>query len=136
MKDTRKLILFIILRGAIFGVNSLTEQEKGMLKSNSDWRNVFEELKTQAVLFLVFPILDELNIDDLQLLSSIRQDCFYSQVKCHQIAFAQKEMLGLLQQKGIPCVIIKGFAAAQYYPKPFLRAPGDVDFLVARKDFI
>ena len=56
MKDTRKLILFIILRGAIFGVNSLTEQEKGMLKSNSDWRNVFEELKTQAVLFLVFPI--------------------------------------------------------------------------------
>ena len=40
----------------------------------------------------------------------------------------------LLSENGIPYVIIKGMAAAAYYPVPFQRTMGDVDFLVARED--
>ena len=35
----------------------------------------------------------------------------------------------------VPYAILKGTAAAQYYPKPLLRAMGDIDILTRREDF-
>ena len=43
--------------------------------------------------------------------------------------------MNLLEANGIPCVIIKGAAAAMAYPYPALRSMGDVDFLVKRCDY-
>ena len=36
----------------------------------------------------------------------------------------------LFENNNIPLVILKGTAAAMYYPKPQLRTMGDIDFLV------
>ncbi len=49
--------------------------------------------------------------------------------------YGQNQLLKLLEKNGIPCVIIKGAAAAMAYPHPTLRSMGDVDFLVKRSDF-
>ncbi len=40
----------------------------------------------------------------------------------------------LLTGNSVPYVVLKGCASAMYYPEPFLRQLGDVDFLVAPED--
>ena len=44
------------------------------------------------------------------------------------------ELHRLMTSAGIPYVILKGCASAAYYPDPFLRTLGDVDFLVRPED--
>lgn len=46
----------------------------------------------------------------------------------------QQELDALLCKADIPYTILKGTAAASYYPKPELRQLGDVDFLVGSED--
>lgn len=48
---------------------------------------------------------------------------------------AQDQLINLMEQHNIPCVIIKGAAAMMYYPHPSMRAAGDIDFLVKREDY-
>lgn len=45
------------------------------------------------------------------------------------------EITELLGEAGIKPVILKGMAAAIYYPVPEIRTPGDVDFIVPPEDF-
>lgn len=47
----------------------------------------------------------------------------------------QDKLLKLLEANNISCVILKGCTAAMYYPKPYLRSMGDVDFLVRQDQF-
>ncbi len=44
--------------------------------------------------------------------------------------YAQNNLCTLLKNNGIPMAIIKGAAAAMLYPQPYLRAMGDIDFVV------
>lgn len=46
----------------------------------------------------------------------------------------QDQLVHLFEENSIPCVIIKGAAAAMAYPHPTLRSMGDVDILVKRAD--
>jgi hypothetical protein len=48
--------------------------------------------------------------------------------------YGQDQLIKLLESHNIPCVIIKGAAAAMAYPYPALRSMGDVDVLVKRCD--
>lgn len=48
---------------------------------------------------------------------------------------AQDQLIKLMEQHNIPCVIIKGAAAMIAYPHPTMRSAGDIDFLVKRKDY-
>lgn len=41
----------------------------------------------------------------------------------------------LMNENGIPYVILKGYASAYYYPEPMYRSMGDVDFLVPAGKF-
>ena len=47
----------------------------------------------------------------------------------------QTQLVKLFEEAGIPLVILKGTAAAMYYPEPFRRMMGDVDFLVPQDRF-
>ena len=42
----------------------------------------------------------------------------------------------LMKGNGIAYVVFKGLAVARYYPEPFVRTMGDVDFYVPKKDFL
>lgn len=48
---------------------------------------------------------------------------------------AQRDLIKLFEDNGIPMVILKGNAAAVYYPVPKRRTMGDIDFLVPRDRF-
>lgn len=42
----------------------------------------------------------------------------------------------LMKENGIAYVVFKGLAVARYYPEPFVRTMGDVDFYVPKEDFL
>lgn len=94
-----------------------------------DWKSVFAEMKEQAVAALPGEWLKTHSVD-----SSWNKYCFLQQGQWVRVMHAQSQLLDLLEESNIPSVIIKGAAAAMYYPHPNLRSMGDVDVLVKRKD--
>ncbi len=90
-----------------------------------DWQPVFEEMKQQTVAALPYNILPA----DA---TKWRSYCMKKWRQAVIILYAQNELISLLESNGISCVILKGTAAAMYYPYPMLRSMGDVDFLVKR----
>lgn len=91
---------------------------------DTDWQEVIKEAKLQTVQGLISPVIPEND-------NSVQQ----GMARYIRILFEQDKLVKLLDANGIPCVILKGCAAAIYYPKPQLRTMGDVDFLVPRDRF-
>ena len=99
----------------------------------ADWSAVFDEAKAQTVLALAgdrlpetVPKEDRAEWDrrsNAQLASYIRY------------LYAQDELCGLFAAHRIPMAILKGSAAAVYYPQPSLRAMGDIDLIVPEDRF-
>ena len=89
-----------------------------------DWSAVVAEAKAQTVMGLASPAVPV-------------RDESTEQGKAHylRMLYEQDRLLRLLDANGIPAVILKGSAAAVYYPKPHLRTMGDVDLLVPRGRF-
>ncbi len=90
----------------------------------TDWGEVIKEAKDHAVIGLissVIPVKDE---------TTEMGKAIYM-----RILYEQDKLIKLLDDNDVPCVILKGCAAAQYYPKPYLRTMGDIDFLVPRNKF-
>lgn len=56
-------------------------------------------------------------------------------VRWEQILYAQDELVRLMADNGIPMAVLKGTAAAMYYPVPRYRSMGDIDFLVREEDY-
>lgn len=104
-----------------------------------DWDAVFKEATAQAVLLSAFDAAGVYK-------SHIPQDVYFGWfqkvsrglMKNMQVNHAQRELTALLEEHGYPFVILKGEAAAAYYPRPDLRHLGDVDFLIdpAQKEAI
>lgn len=91
---------------------------------NTDWDAVIKEAKSQAVIGLISPVIPVPVEGGAQ-----------SKAGYIRILNEQNNLLRLFDQHDIPCVILKGCAAAVYYPKPYLRQMGDVDILVPRSRF-
>lgn len=94
-----------------------------------NWQCTFTEMKDQAVAALPGEWLKAHPIDP-----SWSKYCSLQQGQWVRVMHAQDELLSLLEESHIPSVIIKGAAAAMYYPHPTLRSMGDVDVLVKRED--
>ena len=116
-------LVFQLLKASLF------EDEKVDI---TDWKPVFEEMKAQSVAALPGEWLKKHPIHGA---SAWQTYCNFQQGQWLKMMFRQNQLLKLLDQNGIPCVILKGMAAAMAYPHPSLRMMGDVDFLVKRTDF-
>lgn len=92
--------------------------------ADTNWAEVVKEAKAQTVMALISPVIP---VKD----ESVEQ-CKATYMR---ILYEQDQLVKLLEANNIPCVILKGSAAAIYYPKPYLRMMGDVDFLVPRDKF-
>ena len=113
--------MFDVLRASLF-----TNEDVPL----SDWQPVYEEMKQQTVAALPGVWLQtHLNAPAWQ------KHSFLCQAAWTRLMHAQNQLLQLLEAHHIPCVILKGAAAAMAYPHPTLRSMGDVDFLVQRADF-
>ncbi len=94
---------------------------------------VLQEAKSQAVVLLAYDALrrSASDVPALQAWSATAMSVVSNNarvVRNHELL--QKWMT----EAGVPYVVLKGCASAAYYPRPSLRAMGDVDFLVAAQD--
>ena len=141
-----RLQIFRIIRESLFVQEMRGEQDCGSEDSSSidlgfedstseacDWNAVYAEMKDHAIAFLAQKWLENGALKsgmDEALRNEWLRGCMRQQVRWIQIMGAQDRMLRVLAENQIDCVIIKGAAAAIYYPQPSLRAMGDIDFLV------
>lgn len=117
MIEQAQRILLEALKASLFDIEPSYPED-------TDWNEVIKEAKAQTVMGLISPVIP-------------MYDESTDQCKAHymQLLYEQDKLLRLLNANNIPCVILKGCAAAVYYPKPYLRAMGDVDFLVSHDKF-
>lgn len=99
------------------------------LPENVDWMAVYREAFVQTVGLQAFHKSPEYGIPS-ETEARIKQTLRRFMMRDAAVHAAHKRVHELMTQNGIPYVIIKGAASAYYYPAPFLRGMGDVDFYV------
>lgn len=100
-----------------------------------DWASVYDLMKTHTVEILPYEWLKANPFSDSEVYTRWMKSCTVQKVQWIRLLNAQRELLSLLAEHNITCVIIKGTAAAMAYTHPSYRAVGDVDFLVKRCDY-
>ncbi len=124
----RERHLLALISGAI-------NQKKAALPADTDWPALFADAAVQAVPLLALEgAAAHKEAIDPALYNAYRQGAYKRMVKNQQVDRAQAALVALLAREKAPYVILKGRAAAAYYPDPSLRALGDVDFLVDPAD--
>ena len=117
MIDHNQTALLELLKASLFG-------GEPRLPADIDWDAVFAEAKSHAVEALAAPCVPPEEAPRWREAAD-RSAAYYL-----QLAFYQRELVRLFENAGIPLVILKGTAAAVYYPEPSRRTMGDIDFLV------
>ena len=113
--------VFELLKASIFTNEDLVLE---------DWEQVFLEMTKHTVASLPGDWLKT----HLPEADNWRKFCILQQGNWMRIMYGQNQLISLLESYNIPSVIIKGAAAAMYYPFPYLRTMGDIDILVKRED--
>ncbi|WP_295154373.1 nucleotidyltransferase family protein [uncultured Ruminococcus sp.] len=114
---TTQIALLEALKASLFGTEPVYPED-------TDWAEVVNEAKVQTVMGVISPVVPV--TDEITNIGITN----YS-----MLLYEQDKLVRLLDKNGIPVVILKGFAAAKYYPKPHLRSMGDIDILVPRDRF-
>ena len=99
-----------------------------------EWDKVYHEMQNHRIASLAGNVLQEIeNLDDtlgITWMSRIARNV----QKFYQILDMQQQTMELLESHEINAVVLKGAAAAKYYPEPSYRAMGDIDLLLGNKD--
>ncbi len=99
-----------------------------------DWESVIDEGTRHAVTALLYPGMRQIAGVPEEELSKARGAAIASAEASEHMLNSQRTVLDLLQEKGIPCAVLKGTSVAMHYPHPELRIPGDIDLLVDREN--
>ena len=118
--DLEHSCLLELLKASLFNKSS-------NISSNANWDKIFELAKAQCIVSLVAPVVPDFHRDEWMNLSL--------QNKAHymQMLYEQNYLVGLFMTNHIPFVIIKGTAAAIYFPSPSMRTFGDIDIYVSEE---
>lgn len=120
--------LLELLRGSLWGKAISVPSEE------IDWELLIKNAEVQAVFLQAFDgaaaVKDHI---PSELYATWQKESFRRLRANMLVTAAQAELVELLQAGGYPYVILKGAAAAAYYPAPHLRMLGDVDFLIDPK---
>ncbi len=124
MNACERTILHLLGR-ALFGAEIA-------LDTTVDWKALYKEARLQTVLPLAYSALTEEERaqmpDDVK--GKWKQAFFQNVLSNEQLLYEQTQIVRMLEEKEIPCVILKGKGAALHYPDPSLRVLGDIDLLV------
>lgn len=121
MENSHKLLLKL-LKASLFENNTFFPVE-------TDWEAVLSEAKAQTIVALAAKAVPQ------EFALHWQANVFQSQAHLLRVLHGQSQLVNLFEKAGIPLVILKGTAAAVYYPEPARRAMGDVDFLVPQDHF-
>ena len=124
--------LLTFLSAALFGAPYDMTQTNRMLQ-DVDVSLLFREALEQGVLPLVYSAITP-EVLSAFLREKVQRMVSSALANHMRIEWEHTQVHALMQAQGIPYVILKGCASAEYYPDPSLRAMGDVDFLVNERD--
>lgn len=96
---------------------------------DTDWNAVLKEAEEQAVLGLV------MDVAPMEVQKKWKSKASAGTAHFVRILHYQEQLYKLLKENDIPMVILKGCAAALYYPNPAQRSMGDIDFLVPHEHY-
>lgn len=99
----------------------------------TDWSGVIRESFYQGVHLIAFQRCNELELSD-EARNEIRTLLRKYFMRNLRINRQHTAIHRIMTENGIPYCILKGAASAFYYPDPFQRAMGDVDFFVNERD--
>lgn len=122
-----KLVLDVLKAGLVKGSFPKVSEE--------EWEFIGEELNSQTVTALPAQVICDSSLVPQNTKGQWKKIAYSHAARWSQILYAQDELADLMEQHQIPIVILKGVAAAMYYPIPEFRSMGDVDFLVWEKDY-
>ena len=110
-------LLLKLLTAALFQkkIDSLTD---------CNWDKVYALAKQQCIVALVEPFVP------VKYKEAWTEETFQTVSRFVQLTYEQETLISMFQKQDIPMVIIKGTAAAMYYPEPSRRSMGDIDFFV------
>ena len=118
-----ELALLRLIRKSLFGVSA-------DIPDGADWDIVYQEAQNQAVCGLI----EEGTLSESMAQWQIsRYQILANNI---QLLHVQRELVQLLNKHGIPFAILKGTAAAIYYPRPCYRTMGDIDIIVPQSHFM
>ena len=129
-------VLLRLLKAHIKG-EYFNEVERALLfagQQKGDMKAVLTEAKAQSVYLMVMDVVADNDLVPRDKFSEEYDLAFFLTLKNAQVEQSQKGLVSLLTENQKEYAIIKGEAAAAYYPKPTLRTFGDVDFLIDPKD--
>lgn len=92
-------------------------------------------MQAHSIAAIAAPWIKEHPLPDPELQQIWMTFCLQQQARWIRVIHAQTQLINLLEQHNIPCVVIKGTSAMIAYPQPSLRAAGDIDILVKRADY-
>ena len=96
------------------------------------WNEIFELAKLHQVEGIVFYQCKTFIPEEIR---GLFESAYYSTLYNYSARqYALKQILSSLEEKGIPCFLIKGLEVSLYYPRPALRTMGDLDVVVHRED--
>ncbi len=91
---------------------------------DTDWDAVLKEADDQAVLGII------INAAPLNVQKKWTSRASFVTAHFVRVLHYQEQLFELLKENDIPMVILKGTAAAMYYPNPAQRSMGDIDFII------
>ncbi len=120
--DLEQLCLLELIKASLFGKSS-------ELSIDTNWKTVFESAKNQCIVPLLVSSVPAEHRDEWT-------DFSYKN-KAHymKMIYEQNLLVKLFQKFNISFVILKGTAAAIYYPNPYSRTFGDIDVYVSEEQF-
>lgn len=124
--------LFILIRESLYLDQNLPELSE---LSEQEWKDIYNEMTVQAIISLPYEWLKKHPSPENEVYTKWLSTCYSQQAQWIRLMTEQTRLVNILNKYQIPFVIIKGSAAGMYYPYPYLRAAGDVDFLVRRTDY-
>lgn len=133
MNQSQKLLL-LLLRAALF-----EEKIDASKFVEADWKRIFNLSDIQTVSSLVLDGIGMLPHSVLQITFDKKMMLFAKMQRMEQINTLHRCVIvkidKALKAEGIQAVFMKGQTVALRYPNPLHRTPGDIDFVVALKDF-
>ena len=126
-----QLFLLDLLAKSVFGSSEV------IMPQAAEISDIFKESYSQTVIAIA---LDALNSETAKNLDTDAYNTWV-QTAASVINGNMRNLMAncslhkILKEAGIPYCTIKGNASAAYYPKPYLRQMGDIDFIVNECDF-
>lgn len=128
LTNEQKILLYLTAKSISETPNKLKVDES--VFENANWQEIIEESKVHTVPIATFDAVTERKNYVPQDLYERWKRMAMSVLSSDYVVVQSQIELDELMNGKYPYAILKGMAAGAYYPKPELRALGDVDFLI------